>query len=909
MTGSHINNRSVRWTTQGFEAFRAGIFGNGGQNLYVSRAGVLQRIFHFDITQNGHTDLIFCNSQGHVESPPVYVYRDPLGAADPIELPAKGAWSGAVADLTGNGRDDLIVGNFYDGVDHEINATIYFANEDGWSPRAALPLPAAESSSVAAGDFNGDGRPDLAFITKGKLRLFPQTDLGFEYDHFTDLPVEGRQLAAADLDHDGHADLLVRDTSGQVTIYWGGGDGIDPDRAMIVPVPVDPADTNASDDLAQYEEYRELAAPLVSVIHLNNRPYIFVARNEHVYLVPVAAGRAFADPIVLNCPNAMAIAVGDLCGSGSHDLAVACAGLGPSYIYWDQDGYGETDRTSLPTDFACDVAIADLDSSGQPAVIFAQHGNDQTYTTESLIYKDVTPAAPRPDPIRLTTHDARRVLVGRPTADDQLQLAFINHYARDHRGHLPVTIYTGGADGYHPDRKTELPACGSVDALAIDVNDDGLADLVIANAAENDIRHDVGSFVYLNSLNGFGGEPAQSLPTTRAHGVACGDLNHDGYLDLVFVGIDNPELLIFHGSPHGFDTENPTRIHLTIDNVTYKEGRWPFLADLTGNGYLDLFIPQIDVNRSLLFWGSPEGFSLDRCDLIPVNKAACARAADFTGNGYLDLVIASQKRSPTGPHDAFVYIYWNGTRGLDHANRTVLPAHHANSMSIADYNNDGRLDLFVGSYTDGRVRDLDSYIYWNRPDRYFTELDRTRLFTHSASGSIAGDFNDDGYIDLAIANHKCWGDHKGYSEVWWNGPDGFDPKRTTRLPTTGPHGMTSVEPGNMADRTDEEYYTSPPHCLPDGARITGIHWTADCPVKTWVHAQFRAAESESALDNQPWHGPDGPDTWFTQPADDLQFDQPGPLVQFRLALGAIRSGASPRVQQVDVLWSADPDRA
>ena len=35
------------WTTSGFEAFRRGKFGNGGQNIYVSRAGVLQRIHRF----------------------------------------------------------------------------------------------------------------------------------------------------------------------------------------------------------------------------------------------------------------------------------------------------------------------------------------------------------------------------------------------------------------------------------------------------------------------------------------------------------------------------------------------------------------------------------------------------------------------------------------------------------------------------------------------------------------------------------------------------------------------------------------------------------------------------------------------------------------------------------------------
>ena len=38
-----------QWITEGFEGFSRGSFGNGGQNLYVSKKGVLQRIFQFDL--------------------------------------------------------------------------------------------------------------------------------------------------------------------------------------------------------------------------------------------------------------------------------------------------------------------------------------------------------------------------------------------------------------------------------------------------------------------------------------------------------------------------------------------------------------------------------------------------------------------------------------------------------------------------------------------------------------------------------------------------------------------------------------------------------------------------------------------------------------------------------------------
>ncbi len=159
------------WITHGFEAFRRGSFGDAGKNLYVSRAGVLQRIHCFDLNGDGYVDLPFCNSQEHWETPPAYVYRDPLAAAEPVELPTEGALSGVVADLNGDGYDDLVLGMFYNGARKDLNAYIYYGSPQGLAETRRQLLPAPQCSAVAAGDFDGDGRPDLAFLCAGKVPL------------------------------------------------------------------------------------------------------------------------------------------------------------------------------------------------------------------------------------------------------------------------------------------------------------------------------------------------------------------------------------------------------------------------------------------------------------------------------------------------------------------------------------------------------------------------------------------------------------------------------------------------------------------------------------------------------------------------------------------------------------------
>jgi len=96
------------WVTEGFEAFRRGTFGNAGQNLYVSKAGLLQRIYQFDLDKNGWMDLVFANCQDHHESAPSYVYDAETGKRL-ATLESQGSRSGIVADLDGDGVQDVVV--------------------------------------------------------------------------------------------------------------------------------------------------------------------------------------------------------------------------------------------------------------------------------------------------------------------------------------------------------------------------------------------------------------------------------------------------------------------------------------------------------------------------------------------------------------------------------------------------------------------------------------------------------------------------------------------------------------------------------------------------------------------------------------------------------------------------------
>ena len=887
------------WVTEGFDGFRAGTFGSGGQNLFVSRSGVLQRIHHFDVDGDGHLDLLFCNSQDHWERPPVYLFDGRDGYAR-SELPAEGARGGAIADLNGDGTDDLVVANHYNGINAGgVNSTIYYGSPDGWSLRRHQHLPTPWALAVAAGDFDGDGRIDLAFACadgrrgNARIRVFSQTELGFEPKRFIDTDIPAIQLCAADLDGDGCDDLVTLDHRGRAAIYWGAAAGLSRERRTEVPglaAGGDPGEPAT-------REYVEDAPPGVRVLDLPER-HVAIPDAAGMRLVAVR-GRRLGRQTLLRCAGAQAAAAADLDGDGVIDVVVACKGGDGhpgSCVFWGRAGGGfDPEPAPLASSGACDAAVADLDGDGLIEVVLCQHKSEASFTTESLGYS-CGPGRRFGAPLRLTSHDARRALTGRPDGGHP-RLILINHFARTSQDDVPIYLYRGGEDGYRADRRLEVVASGAVDAVSADLFDRGTADLVICNASEySPAAADVGSFILRRGSEGFSAEPDVRLATTHAHGMVCADLNHDGYLDLVFGGFGEPDLLFFYGGPDGFDADNPQRLRMEIDGVLYDDPRFLCAADLTGDGWLDIVVPQITSDRSFILWGGPDGYSMERCRPLSVFHAVCARAADLDGDGRLDLVVAGHTQSETGPDDVFLYIYWNGPDGLREDRRTLLPVAAGNSVSIADFDNDGLLDIFVSSYTTPRERDLDSYIYWNRPNCGFAPDDRKRLFTHSASGSLAADLNGNGWTDLVVANHKVWGDHRGYSEIWWNGPEGFDARNTTRLPTSGPHGMRTVEPGNQHDRRPEERYTSAPRRLGDAARPLDLRWDADLPADTWVRGRVRVGASEESVLSAPW----SPWVGCGEPLASAS----GSWAQYQLALGATLGKTTPRVRRVTLRYDA-----
>ena len=118
--------------------------------------------------------------------------------------------------------------------------------------------------------------------------------------------------------------------------------------------------------------------------------------------------------------------------------------------------------------------------------------------------------------------------------------------------------------------------------------------------------------------------------------------------------------------------------------------------------------------------------------------------------------------------------------------------------------------------------------------------------------------------------------------------------------------MLAVDPGNIMDRRSEEYYISSPFKLPNDAKVSTICWDAELQEKTWIKAQIRFAISEEMLNQALWQGPLSYGGWFTNGQNAERIHQTGNWIQYRLALGAVNGGNSPRIKSVEVEYGYPP---
>jgi hypothetical protein len=327
---------------------------------------------------------------------------------------------------------------------------------------------------------------------------------------------------------------------------------------------------------------------------------------------------------------------------------------------------------------------------------------------------------------------------------------------------------------------------------------------------------------------------------------------------------------------------------------------------LNRDGWLDIAAQEKE-GTVTLWWGSSAGYEKPERTVIDLGRPDAlmyVSAADFNRDGWLDLLLP-QRGSPDGTETTSLILY-GSSAGFSRANQVALPSYVPYQNTIADLDRDGWLDIVFCSYGGEVSGNRPSLIYWGGKNG-FLGRSRAELPTHGSSGSVALDFDGDGWLDLFFANHRRSGSteeptphrHVTESMLYWGGPDGFSPQRRWDVIGRGPSGLNLRDPGNTYDRALYEDYVSMSFQSPINERLAAIDWSAATPHGTAVHFQVRTAATEAALADSAWTGPHGRDTWWERPGA-IDHGSHGRWIQYRARLISPNAGSSPLLERVSL---------
>ncbi len=282
----------------------------------------------------------------------------------------------------------------------------------------------------------------------------------------------------------------------------------------------------------------------------------------------------------------------------------------------------------------------------------------------------------------------------------------------------------------------------------IDLNNDNWEDIYISNG----LSTGQADLLYLNDGTG-NFTQVTNMAVTQAinpsDGASFVDYNNDSYLDGVITSWHNAEDLLYINNGDGQLIYNEDA---GIVAGSYAETA--AFGDYDNDGWLDLYITNSGGNNKNYLYRNTQDGKFERIqNQILVNDGKLSRGViwgDFNLDGHLDLFVVNEGN---GSNDLFL---GQGEGNYSKVTEGSLVTSQRSTMTASwgDIDNDGDFDAFIGNA--GFFVTQQNQLFINEGNEFVEVTEGDLVQTDNCTfGSSFGDYDNDGDLDLLIANGFC----------------------------------------------------------------------------------------------------------------------------------------------------------
>lgn len=286
----------------------------------------------------------------------------------------------------------------------------------------------------------------------------------------------------------------------------------------------------------------------------------------------------------------------------------------------------------------------------------------------------------------------------------------------------------------------------------VDVNNDGREDVFISNGPSTGQNN----MLYINGTDGsltpVSGDPIV-MDNGKSDGATFADVDNDGDLDAFVVTWYGQVNFFYRNNGNGTFTYEPTAAP-GIGGTYSETASW---GDYDNDGLVDLYISNSESNlRNLLYHNLGAGGFEQITEGPQVNDQRASRSVnwtDYDGDGDLDLYVTNENSAANNLYRN----EGNGTFTKIINNIITQTAHNSMSSSWGDIDNDGDLDLFVANTSN--FQPDNNELFKNLGSGFFMAIFDGDAVTDGGCsfGSNFGDYDNDGDLDLVVTNGFCNG--------------------------------------------------------------------------------------------------------------------------------------------------------